>query len=310
MIAKDKIEVSWSCFSWWEVIYEVWSSRRSIHDQPLNISWIPAHQLETTPEDQLTEVDALRAGTTVRHIVLNRRADAEAKRQALQVSPVNPDIQRILPAAVNLHQEWLTKLHCHLETTTVCKKDDAPQLAQKHDKGSESLTLASAPAFFPKWAWSASIREYKWKPKIPSNVKMPKRWRHSFHNWQQICSFLQTLVWKIHPNESSAFCEFAIAFHTEGHKLDEHVNLTMHDIFTQIRQCLQWLSKDASCQPFPGSMQPGYAKSAGKVLCQGAIVGASFYMTDRSLFLLASALHAGAGRTTESWKAAFPSVTS
>lgn len=280
------------------------------HPTPLHAQWIPAHRLESTSNQDLTDAAAAAVGTTVRRLIYNRRADAEAKRQALLASPVHPEIQRVLPAAVALHQELLTKLHCQLDTTGVCNHAAFKDQNRTTSQGSDELAFDKAPTFFPKWPWGALVECYPWKPKLPTNVAAPKRWRHSEDNLTCICNYLRKLQWKVHHAESSAFCEFAIAFYTAGEKLDHHANLTMHDVFTQIRQCLQWLAKDPTCQPFPGEMQPGFAKSAGKVFCQGAIVGASFYMSDQSLFTLASALKAGAGRTTESWKVAFPTFAS
>ena len=269
-------------------------------------TWIPAHKLENLVENELTEEVAAAAGTTVRHIRLNRIADQEAKKQALLASPVRPEIQRQLLAATTLHQEWLTRLHCHLDTSSVC--DATNEDNQPHRQaGAEDLTLANAPGFFPKWPWGVTVAGYSWKPKIPATQKPPKKWRHSEHDWEVICAFLRNLRWKIGSDESAAFCELAIALHVGGHQLDNHASLLIHDVLTKVRQCLQWLAKDPQCQPFPGEMSPGFAKSCGRVLCQGAVVGASFYMSDVSRLFLAAALKAGAGRTTESWKTPFPS---
>lgn len=196
-------------------IHSVWVQRRALHPRPLTVVWIPAHQIEQVADADITEEQAQKCGTTKRHVILNRKADHAAKTQALAASPVRPEVQHVVQAAVGLHQEWLTKLHCHLDTSAVGIHHD-DQLAQvDKNGGSEHLSRENAPKFFPEWPWGASAHAYKWLPKIPHQVDMPKRWRHSEKNWKTICDFLRSLRWKIHKDDSAAFCEFALAFHTQ-----------------------------------------------------------------------------------------------
>ena len=310
MIKHDGILPTWACLSWWTQLHKLWHHRKQIFCDPLQVCWIPSHCLEHVSDTDLTESAAQALGTTVRHILRNRQADREAKRQALLHAPVDPKVQRLVTPATLLHQEWLTRLHCHLDTRQQIGEPnlEPTQGGDSHQPSGVSLTAAIAS--FSKWPWNSHLGTYKWKPKIPDAIPVPKRWRSSTSNWHTVCDFLRTLRWTVQPGNSTAFCELAVHFHASGFQLDDHDEMLIHDVYTLIRQCLQWLAKTDGCQPFPGDMQPGHAKSVGKVLCQGAITGASAYLSNHSLHLLACALQAGAGRASESWKLHFPALPS
>lgn len=300
MFRHNKIQKSWSCWHWWKVIWRTWSERCEICAQPLDVIWIPAHLLEEFPDFAISDTLAQTVGSTRKNILHNRWADREAKLQAYKYSLVRPETQRLVEPATLAHQEWLTKLHVHLATHEVAKpafQDTASAAVIDTD----ALTLDNAPEFFPKWAWDAPAALFPWKPKIPSDLPPPAKWKHSLHDWRQIVTFLSQLRWRTAPHASAAFCELALQMHAQGYELEKHADLTIHDLLTRVRQCLQFLVKDPTCQACPGSLVPGHAKSEGRVLCQGAVVGAVPCFSNRCLFLLAQAVGTGAGRTTQSW---------
>lgn len=300
MIQTNSIRREWSCWHWWTIIWQTWRTRRAVSDKPLEAYWIPAHLLEQYPDYAICDALAQTVGSTSQHILHNRWADREAKSQAFKHSLVKPETQRYVEPAVLAHQEWLTKLHVHLATHEVAKPSFQDQ-ASADVIDTEALTIHSAPTFFPRWDWNVSAHLFPWKPKIPADLAPPKRWKHSKHDWMQITSFLGQLRWRSDSHASAAFCELALQLHAQGFHLENHTELTIHDLLTRVRQCLQFLMKDPACQVCPGSLVPGHAKSEGRVLCQGAVVGAVPCYSNESLCLLAQAIGTGAGRTTQSW---------
>ena len=90
----------------------------------------------------------------------------------------------------------------------------------------------------------------------------------------------------------------------KGMNLEKHADLTIHDLLTQSATMFAIFSQGSDMPSYvPGSLVPGHAKSEGRVLCQGAVVGAvpCFSNDSLCLFLLAQAVGTGAGRTTQSW---------
>ena len=302
LVQHGEVQPHWKCRDWWLAILELHQSRSQLHCSPLEAHWIPAHLFENVPNHQLCPVKAANAGTTVQHIIRNRDADHAARALAGRIAPVYPHMARAMQAAATLHQEWLVRLHAHLDThaeVSVPPSLDIPATV-------DNFNIVDARRQFPKWDWTAVKALHSWKPKIPDKLAPPKRWRYAQAEWHEICRFARSLRWKIQAGTASSFCEIAVLFHAKGFRCEgDYESITMHSIVCKIRQAFQFFSKDVHVDAFPGDFNPRFVKSAGKVLPQSAIVGAVPFMEDDVLFSLAKALNAGAGRTIDSWRVPF-----
>lgn len=143
LLSTGRIEAHWKCQDWWRAIQTVVQQRSALHRQPLQTTWIPAHLCEDVPDNMLDERVVASLGSSVRHVMLNRRADAVAKACALRIAPIVPDMVQPMLAASTLHQDWLVRLHCQLTTNDV-------STSQETDRTTTSeLTLLAAKKTFP-----------------------------------------------------------------------------------------------------------------------------------------------------------------
>ena len=302
LVLTRTVGPSWRCRDWWTAILSLYEERCLQHAAPLQIQWIPAHVQEDMPAHLLTSAAAVQAGTTLEHIVHNRIADHEAKKCALRIAPVFPQIVKSMYAAAMLHQEWLVKLHCQLDTHA----DVAPSHATTIEDKPVVQTIAQARLQFPAWEWSATQGVFRWRPKIPRTLDPPSRWRYKSADWESVCKFASGLQWKCEKAASFAFCELGILFHNRGFRIQgDYSTITIHSVVCVIRQAFQYLAKNPGVQPFPGHFDPRYVKCAGKVLCQSAIVDAVPWLSDDVLLAVATTLNNGPGRTIESWRVPF-----
>ena len=292
----------WRCPEWWEALATVLRDRLRQHDHPLQVDWIPAHICEGIPANLLDPTVLSAAGTTIQHVLRNRDADFSAKLVAKRICPIFPEIIPAMKAAASLHQEWLVKLHCHMSMHD-------PEVLPDNGIGStarDNLSVEKAKILYPQWPWQACPALFCWKPKIPNKCSMPKHWRYNFDDWHVVCDFLRQLRWSKEKGTAIAFCELAIVFHSRGFRfLNQDSNTTIHEVVCRLRLGVQYLLKDTTAQPCPGTFSATFVKSCGRVLPQSAIVDAFPYLEDRILHDLACTLSSGPGRTIESWRVPF-----
>lgn len=109
---------------------------------------------------------------------------------------------------------------------------------------------------------------------------------------------------------ATSFCELAVLFHHAGWRLEaDYQTLHIHAVTCQIRQAFQYMLKDSNVQLCPGEFSATFVKSAGRVLPQSAIIRASLLIEDQTLLYLARTLCTGCGRTIESWRTPFLSLS-
>lgn len=49
MIDYECINVDWTWGSWWNALFHRWQHLRTLHSEPLHITWAPSHVLEGIP---------------------------------------------------------------------------------------------------------------------------------------------------------------------------------------------------------------------------------------------------------------------
>ena len=302
LLRKGTIQPNWQRQDWWRAILHVLIDRGHRRPCPFSITWIPAHCFEELEPWQISPAQAHAAGTTIEHVIRNRRADRVAKECAARIAPIYPEIGANLLHAAKQHQGWLVRIHGMLDTTDCIHPSHQAAALTAETR----LTLADAQTTFPQWPWHSHIRQFKWKPKIPLLLPPPKRWRHSLDDWRTICQWAQQLRWRQDDSLSVAFSELALAFHTAGFRLHgDYSEVTIHEVACKIRQAFQFLLKDDSSQPCPGMFHATFVKSLGRTLSPSAIVKAAPFLDHGTLLNLAQTLHVGAGRTIGSWRISF-----
>lgn len=305
LIHTGTVQRHWKCSNWWRALNELLTQRRLAHPAPLEITWIPAHLCEHIPDQKLDEATAAASGSTLLHVLRNRDADRAAKLCAQRIAPVFFHMPQVMGAATALHQEWLVRLHAHLDTGN----DDEvkPDHMQAPPQTADSqITLGAAKTMFPIWHWHPHKSHFLWRPKVPALVEMPKRWRYSAKDWSTICNFVRGLRWREDADGAISFCELAVLFHHTGWRFEACSSaLQIHEVTCKLRQAFQYLLKDPKVQVCPGEFSATFVKSAGRVLPQSAIIRAFPLIEDQTLVYLARTLCSGCGRTIESWRTPF-----
>ena len=304
LLRTGHIKLGWKCLDWWTACQQLVASRRQDHEQPLQVTWIPAHLGDDIPNFQLDPIRIAAQGSSVLHVMRNRDADRAAKDTALRIAPIYPHMAEVVKAATVLHQEWLTRLHIHLDTLQ--PGGDGLGTSDQGLCTGNSITIDEARAMFPQWEWCPIKAQFPWKPKIPMKVAVPASWKYSHNDWNVICDFARQLRWQHHVQKAFSFCELAILFHRQGRRFDaDYQTLLIHDVTCRLRQAFQLLLKLDDVQLCPGSFSATYVKSAGRVLPQSAIANAIPLVEDHVLLYLAQTLCAGCGRSIASWRTTF-----
>ena len=241
LIHTGTVQRHWKCSNWWRALNELLTQRRLVHPAPLEITWIPAHLCEHIPDQKLDEATAAASGSTLLHVLRNRDADRAAKLCAQRIAPVFFHMPQVMGAATALHQEWLVRLHAHLDTGN----DDEvkPDHMQAPPQTADSqITLGAAKTMFPIWHWHPHKSHFLWRPKVPALVEMPKRWRYSAKDWSTICNFVRGLRWREDADGAISFCELAVLFHHTGWRFEACSSaLQIHEVTCKLRQAFQYL---------------------------------------------------------------------
>ena len=146
------------------------------------------------------------------------------------------------------------------------------------------------------------MKEFGWRPKIPTRFPCPTQWSGDEHDWCVCRDFLRSLRWKTGSELSVSFHELAIAFHAMGWKITKDFELTTyHDLYKPLREAIQLLTKSDLVDTHPGLFHSTKPRCCGRVLPQGCIVGAAPFFTDLMRVHLARLFALGAGRTLSSW---------
>ena len=180
-----------------------------------------------------------------------------------------------------------------------CQQRMKPQLMNRlrvFQNFRKSCTQAAA--LYPQWHWSTPVSQFRWKPKIPSDLAPPKSWRHGHKTWTVVIGFLADLKWKCSGDESISFC----AFHADGRRLPgDQSGVTFRDLYKILREALLFLHKSEEAQPFPGSFNSTKPRACGRIMPQGCIEGAAPYVSAKGLTMLAQLFCLGADRRLETW---------
>ena len=115
LVHTGNIPVNCLHIEWWKVLHKVIDSRSLLTGGPvLLLTWIPAHVGDELPVSAIPASVIRAAGTTRKHIELNRLADTVAKRFAHSRCAVAAEDKGMLQAAILQKQRTLTDLNRYI----------------------------------------------------------------------------------------------------------------------------------------------------------------------------------------------------
>ena len=173
---------------WWQTLLAVINLRSLSSDGPvLTMVWIPAHIDDALPISLIPAVKLQQAGTTRKHVELNRVADKVAKYFALQRCAIAPRDKTMFQAAVLHQQEVLTQLNKFIGFECAEEFVDA-------SSPPKPLCLQDFQKCYPGLAWSCSEQAFDLVFNIPDGPP-PSKADLSHADWDQLRTFLKSLHW-------------------------------------------------------------------------------------------------------------------
>ena len=276
---------------WWKVLHRVIESRSLLATEPvLLLTWIPAHVGDDLPVSAIPASLILAAGTTRKHIELNRLADTVAKRFARSRCAVAPEDKNLLQDAILRKQRILTDLNRYIGFECSASFTDTPMQAR-------AVSENDFRTIYPGLAWYNSEADFSflWNP-LDSGC--PPKVDLSNSDWQVFMTFGKSLRWLVADNVMCTYQELAFLFVVRGHHFrcrEDH----FQDLVLQLRRCIVAISK--THMAFPGVPTARATKCIGKVLPQGALVGSLPFFAPGELVKFCRVLAGGAGRSADSW---------
>ena len=173
---------------WWQTLLAVINLRSLSSDGPvLTMVWIPAHIDDALPISLIPAVKLQQAGTTRKHVELNRVADKVAKYFALQRCAIAPRDKTMFQDAVLHQQEVLTQLNKFIGFECAEEFVDA-------SSPPKPLCLQDFQKCYPGLAWSCSEQAFDLVFNIPDGPP-PSKADLSHADWDQLRTFLKSLHW-------------------------------------------------------------------------------------------------------------------
>lgn len=290
----DKIQLEWTHAQWWGFLLTLIHRRRVLSATPLQLVWCPAHLLEHLPIEQISEQQAIDAGSTLRDIRLNRKADEFAKRHIHDVAIKLKAELRTKETDVYARHLWLAMLN------RTCKKPDvAPTTVPAVSTApQERLTPRQ---LCPRWAWDSQPDEYTWHVCNDVSTKGPEKPPLSGANFKIFLQFMNSLRWKLGEGLACSVFELAAAAFLHGCRFELPVGTicTPQAYATIIRAAISFC-KTKQIVVAPLLLDKGN-KCNGKTFPKGAFFGAEVYLTNQTLEFLSRAFERGAKATPLSW---------
>lgn len=297
----DKVQLEWTHAQWWGFLLALIHRRRVVFDPPLQLVWCPAHLLEHLPIEMISEQQAVCAGSTLRDIHLNRKADECAKRH-LHTEAIKLKAEvHTKEADVYARQLWLAKLN------RPCKKDDVAPVAVSAVTTAPAERLAPR-QLCPRWAWDSQPAEYTWHTPIDDSIEGPGEMPLSGPNFKTFLQFMRSLRWKLGDGLACSVFELAAAAFLSGWRfeLPEGTLCTPQSYAATIRAGISFC-KTKHIVVAALLLDKGN-KCNGKTFPKGAFFGAEVYLENKTLELLSRAFEKGAKATPHSWSLVFDSL--
>ena len=188
--------------------------RKQFADKPLQVSWCLAHKADDIPCHLITPKIAAERGCDFLDLLCNKKADAAAKRAALQ--QCSPKFLEDKVRKIKNWQIWLSRIHAFIS------KDlgDKPLRTQQPIEEVNFIKILpyqisiihpveSFKHLLPRWHWSDDPNTYLWTPSCDM-VPFPNTHATvSNEDWDTILHWMLNLKWKQGPNLVTSWLELA-----------------------------------------------------------------------------------------------------
>ena len=276
---------------WWHFLLHLINARSLLcQDDILRMVWIPAHVDDHLPVSLISAERIEQVGTSRKHIELNRQADKIAKQHALARCAIAPGDKHFFHSAILHQQEVLTLLNKHIGSECLDDFSSETRSAKQHE-------LQDPPKCFPGLEWDTEASEFSLTLNFPDEPPPPKV-LFGVEDWNTVLAFLQSLHWKVRDGVLCTYQELAFLFYKRGFRLRNRPS-HFQDLVLQLRKCIVTIQRT----PFalPGIPTARATKCIGRVLQQGAVVGALPFFAQNELLAFCRILAEGAGRSAETW---------
>ena len=296
LIAQRCVDPSWTNSCWWRAILQIYCSRDMNECQPVRLFWIPSHVGDDVPDFLISPAFAAEHGTTVQHILCNRKADLAAKKIAAASLPVEVQMYTQMKQAIFARQHFLARLNelstpevpatAVVEEIPVC--EDATSLRRK----------------FGRWNWNQNLADFPWRFEHVLDISTPWFSQHSSNDITTFIRFARALAWKVGDAFCTSYMELAFLFQKRGYTLEACCgdDITFRDLSFWLRRIFVHIGKIPDHQVFPGYTCLQTRKSEGRSFPQGAIVGAVPFFSPAELHGLAQMMDAGCSKLLSSWE--------
>ena len=298
MCRSNCIPPSWSHRFWWDSILRTYRARSECHDQPLQVTWIPAHLGDNFPSTELTEEFAIRHGTTLESIRLNRVADIYAKQVAMKAAAVHPEDFHMLQQAVYQRQLYLARWNFHIGNV-LFHPEHEPEESQPQLSPLEAMKKR-----FPKWDWEQPASSFTWTTTASLDCSAGWFTKLQPEDIATFFRFMHSLQWRVEDSVKTAYVEISFLFWKRGYFLHDISagGHTFRDLVFWIRRMLVFVQKRPNHQIFPGKACNFTLKTEGRALPQGAIIGAIPRFSIDELVDFGELLCGGCTRSLTSWE--------
>ena len=123
-------------------------------------------------------------------------------------------------------------------------------------------------------------------------------------NWKVFCDFMDTLQWQVGEGKTVSYAELAVAFHVRHFvfpSLDSE-SATLREVISILRKlCTTATAGQCDNASFHPGSQSSLNKSCGRTFPAGVILGASCWLSNQELCVLADLCSDGASQCMKSW---------
>ena len=320
MMKENFIPSVWSHLSWWHFLFQIWTFRKSFHSSPLQITWIPAHVAENTPDELITRETALKFNTTIWDILNNRKADYFAKKAVDRIRKIPKKDIEVIHQQIASWQLFLAKVSAFVadtQTEPVNLQEGEVPTQQPHQEEFPSSAFGKIlphnvhgahpisvfQDLLPRWEWQPNLVEYTWFPSFEIKTKTNVHAKISVHDWDIASSFFKGLQWKCGEALQISFLE--LAAQANFLKLSFDAGTTPAEIATVLKKFLSVVGKEGhASQTFPGVIVKK-CKSNGKTFPSGLIQGGYAAVHPEALKCLAIPFLRGRDHRLSQWKVPF-----
>ena len=211
--ASDRVQMEWTHVQWWGFLLALIHRRRSEYDPPLQLVWCPAHLLEHLPVEQISEQQALAAGSTLQDICANRKADECAKLQIQADALKLKADQQMKEADIFARQLWLSKLNRE------CKKPDTVSQAASMVPTAPMERLTPR-QLCPRCAWDSQQATYTWQNTNALDLPGPTKPPLTGTNFRVFLDFMNSVHWKLGDGLSCSTFELAASAFVHGWRFE------------------------------------------------------------------------------------------